>query len=226
MVQSLLVLVAVIVFWIRRNSIKLKRFASSDLSGKPKKDFWGKFGAGLALMHLKKQPYFGWKDDNYIGSLHQSNTKQQSWHLFYTECRIMPLIKILFDTGGFSKSDLNIAETFCKQLNTVFPQEPPALLHGDLWSGNFMITASGNAAIYDPAVYYGHREMDIGMTKLFGGFDQRFYDAYNEMYPMKNGWQQRLSISQLYPLLVHAVLFGGEYVRRTKEIMQLFIKIP
>ena len=164
-------------------------------SGKPKKDFWEKFGADLALMHQKKQSYFGWEDDNYIGSLHQSNTKQQSWHLFYTECRIIPLIKILFDTGGFSKRDLTIAESFCKQLNNVFPQEPPALLHGDLWSGNFMITASGDAAMYDPAVYYGHREMDIGMTKLFGGFDQRFYDAYNEVYPLEKDWRQRLPLA-------------------------------
>ena len=195
-------------------------------TGKPKKDFWDKFGTGLALIHQKKQPYFGWVEDNYIGSLPQCNAKHEIWNLFYAECRIMPLIKMLFDNGVFSKPDVTIAESFCKQSEQIFPPEPPALLHGDLWSGNFLINATGDATIYDPAVYYGHREMDIGMTKLFGGFDQRFYDAYNEMYPMKNGWHQRLSFSQLYPLLVHAVLFGGEYVGRTKEIMQRFIKTP
>ncbi|MGZ8559871.1 MAG: fructosamine kinase family protein, partial [Chitinophagaceae bacterium] len=147
--------------------------------GKQRKDFWERFGEGLALLHQKEQPYFGWEENNYIGSLHQCNTKHQSWHLFYAECRIMPLIKILFDSEVFSKHDITIAESFCKRLELLFPQEPPALLHGDLWSGNFMITAAGDAAIFDPAVYYGHREMDIGMTKLFGGFDLRFYDAYN-----------------------------------------------
>lgn len=190
--------------------------------GKQKKDFWERFGEGLALLHQKEQAYFGWEENNYTGSLHQCNTKHQSWHLFYAECRIMPLIKILFDSGVFSKHDLTIAESFCKQLVKLFPQEPPALLHGDLWNGNFMITTTG-AAIYDPAVYYGHREMDIGMTKLFGGFDERFYDVYNEVYPLEKDWQHRLPLTQLYPLLVHAVLFGGHYSGSAREIIKRFI---
>ena len=103
-----------------------------------------------------------------------------------------------------------------------FPIEPPALLHGDLWSGNFLISSNGQAAIYDPAVYYGHREMDIGMTKLFGGFDQRFYDAYNATYPLEKDWEKRLQVTQLYPLLVHAVLFGGHYISQVREIIKQF----
>jgi fructosamine-3-kinase len=85
-----------------------------------------------------------------------------------------------------------------------------------------MIASTGDVAIYDPAVYYGHREMDIGMTKLFGGFDQRFYDEYNGVYPLENNWLQRLPVSQLYPVLVHAVLFGGHYVRSAREIIKRF----
>ena len=115
-----------------------------------------------------------------------------------------------------------MAETFCKQLNHLFPSEPPSLLHGDLWSGNYMISSAGYAAIYDPAVYFGHREMDIGMTKLFGGFEQRFYSAYQEAYPMEKNWMQRLPLTQLYPLLVHAVLFGGHYVSSSREIIIQF----
>ena len=87
-----------------------------------------------------------------------------------------------------------------------------------------MITTAGDTAIYDPAVYYGHREMDIGMTKLFGGFDQRFYDAYNEVYPLEKDWLKRLPLTQLYPLLVHAILFGGNYTIRTIEIMNEFTR--
>jgi len=96
------------------------------------------------------------------------------------------------------------------------------LLHGDLWGGNYLIHSSGHAAIYDPAVYFGHREMDIGMTKLFGGFDQRFYAAYHEIYPLEKGWEERLPLTQLYPLLVHAVLFGGHYSSEAMEIIKHF----
>ena len=102
------------------------------------------------------------------------------------------------------------------------PIEPPSFLHGDLWSGNYMITSSGYATIFDPAVYFWHREMDIGMTKLFGGFDHRFYEAYNEAYPLEKGWEKRLPITQLYPLLVHAVLFGGHYISNVKDIVKQF----
>ena len=173
----------------------------------------------MAMMHQQRQPYFGWSAHNNIGSYPQNNTQHDSWHLFYTECRIMPLVKKLFDTAVFGKQELKAAETLCKKFDQLFPQEPPALLHGDLWSGNYMITATGDAAIYDPAVYYGHREMEMGMTKLFGGFHQQFYATYNEVLPLEKAWLQRLPLSQLYPLLVHAVLFGGHYVGKAREII-------
>ena len=188
--------------------------------GKPKTNFWGNFGAALATMHQQPRSYFGWEEDNYIGSLHQHNTKHDSWHLFYAECRIMPLVEQLFNAGVFTRQDVMTAESLCKKFDQLFQQESPALLHGDLWSGNFMITATGSAGIYDPAVYYGHREMDIGMTKLFGGFDERFYESYNEVYPLEKDWQLRLPLTELYPLLLHAVLFGGHYVSSAKDIMK------
>ena len=190
--------------------------------GTYKKDMWENFGESLASMHKRPQVNFGLNEDNYIGSLKQINTPYNEWSIFYAECRIMPLVKILFDEGSYTSGDLNSANSFCKELNNFFPAEPPALLHGDLWSGNHMIHSTGYAAIYDPAVYFGHREMDIGMTRLFGGFDQGFYDAYNKTYPLEKGWRKRTDITQLYPLLVHAVLFGGHYVSRTREIIKQF----
>ena len=190
--------------------------------GVPKKDMWEKFGQGLALMHKQPQEYYGLDQDNYIGSLRQINDQHSEWHLFYTECRIMSLVKSLFYSKIFSSKDLNTAETFCFKLKNIFPPEPAALLHGDLWAGNYLISASGYAAIYDPAVYFGHREMDIGMTKLFGRFDRRFYEAYNETYPLEEGWEKRLPITQLYPLLVHAVLFGGHYVSDVRHIFSTY----
>ena len=190
--------------------------------GSPQKDMWENFGNTLAMMHKQPQQYFGSSEDNYIGSLDQNNDQHDEWHFFYTECRIKPLVKKLFDAGDLSATDIRDADLFCNNLGTIFPSDPPSLLHGDLWAGNYMIISTGYAAIFDPAVYCSHREMDIGMTKLFGGFDQRFYDAYNETYPLKKEWEKRLPITQLYPLLVHAVLFGGHYISEVKHVFSAF----
>jgi fructosamine-3-kinase len=190
--------------------------------GSPQKAMWEKFGHALALMHRQAQEYFGLDEDNFIGNLKQINTKEDDWFSFYIECRVMPLVQKLFDKGSYSKKDIAMANVFCDQLRNIFPAEAPALLHGDLWSGNYLIHSSGYVAIYDPAVYFGHREMDIGMTKLFGSFDQRFYDAYNEIYSLEIHWRKRLPLTQLYPLLVHAILFSGHYVAATKDIFLSF----
>jgi len=191
--------------------------------GVPKKAMWEKFGQGLALIHKQPQEYFGLNEDNYIGSLNQNNDRYSEWHSFYAECRIKPLVKKLFDVGDFSATDIHDADLFCNNSRTFLPSEPPSFLHGDLWGGNYMIISPGYAAIFDPAVYCGHREMDIGMTKLFGGFDHRFYEAYNEAYPLEKGWEKRLPITQLYPLLVHAVLFGGHYISNVRDILKQFV---
>lgn len=188
----------------------------------PQKDFWKNFGNALALMHNKPQQFFGWHTDNYIGSLQQINIPKTDWQSFYAEMRIMPMIKTLYNNSVISVADVKSTEHLCKELINIFPQEPPSFLHGDLWSGNFMVAANGYASVYDPAVYCGHREMDIGMTKLFGGFDQVFYDAYNETYPLQKNWKSRLNYTQLFPLLVHAILFGGHYINSVKTIIGKF----
>lgn len=187
---------------------------------KPGKNFWENFGKGLALIHKSFQPSFGWDEENYIGSLVQKNDRHKDWSTFYTQCRIMPLISKLKMDGLYTTNDVIVAERFCERIKHVFPEEPASLLHGDLWSGNFLITQNGGAAIYDPAVYGGHREMDLGMTTLFGGFDERFYEAYHETYPLEKDWIQRSKYTQLYPLLVHAILFGGHYVTASNKIIK------
>ncbi|MFV0606932.1 MAG: fructosamine kinase family protein [Niabella sp.] len=188
----------------------------------PARDFWQQFGHKLAAMHQIEQPYFGFNEDNYIGSLTQINTIHQNWESFFTECRLMPAVKKLSDAGIFSLQDVRSTEYFGRQLQNIFPKEKPALLHGDLWGGNYMAGTDGYPVIFDPAVYFGHREMDIGMSLLFGGFSSNVYKYYNEVYPLEKNWQQRISFTQLYPLLVHAILFGGHYVHSARNILKKF----
>ncbi len=190
--------------------------------------FWILFGEGQAQLHGKTNDAFGWFTSNYIGSLKQQNNFMNLWDEFYGRQRIMPLVVTLFNKGVLDNKEVTLAENVCKKLGSIFPNEPPALLHGDLWSGNFMAASIINAdgktatvpAIFDPAVYYGHREMDLGMTLLFGSFDQFFYEAYHASYPLEKEWRLRVTLTQLYPLLVHAVLFGGSYINRCRQIFQ------
>ncbi|WP_170971172.1 fructosamine kinase family protein [Ilyomonas limi] len=186
------------------------------------KGLWQHLATGLAQLHQHTQPYFGLNDNNYIGTVPQNNTAATTWVSFYAQQRIMPLMQQAYDQHKCTKDDIQLAERLYNKLSALMPEEPPALLHGDLWSGNYMFTVKGEAAVYDPAVYYGHREMDIAMTLLFGGFDARFYSAYNEAFPLEEGWRSRVDICQLYPLLVHLLLFGGHYYGNAKNILKKY----
>ncbi|MGX5819867.1 fructosamine kinase family protein [Chitinophaga lutea] len=182
-------------------------------------DFWEHFAAALARLHQCTKPFFGFNTANYIGSLKQYNTPYTSWPVYYAFNRVMPLVRMAYDNGKMDRNMVRQAEALCRRLPSVFPDEPPALLHGDLWSGNFLVAMGGKVCIFDPAVYYGHREMDMAMTRLFGGFDTRFYYTYQAIRPLESGWQQRIGICQLYPLLVHLNLFGGSYYNDVQEIL-------
>jgi fructosamine-3-kinase len=190
--------------------------------GSSSTNFWQRFGAALAQLHRHTAPVFGLDHDNYIGSLPQPNKSAGSWSRFYTESRILHLSQVANAQGKCDVSMVHMAEQVCKKLDDIFPMEPPSLLHGDLWSGNYMVATDGSPCVYDPAIYYGHREMDIGMSLLFGGFDKAFYDHYNDRWPMEKGWQQRVELTQLYPLLVHLVLFGGHYHASVQHILQKY----
>lgn len=185
-------------------------------------DSWLIFGRQLAAMHMKKQHYFGFYENNFLATWPQNNEQCASWGKFYINFRVKPLVKQLFDDGKFDKSYLKHTQILERNIELFFPEEPPSLLHGDLWNGNKLFTKAGMPCIYDPAVYYGHREMDIAMTLLFGGFPPEFYHSYNECYPLTSGWRQRLPVAQLYALLLHAHLFGGHYVQECKKILSVF----
>ena len=197
----------------------LLRYIENGISGK---NFFHEFGIKLADLHRNTAEYFGLDHDNYIGSLTQYNTKYSDFYSFFIQQRIEPQLKEARNKGAFSLSDTRHFDTLFKILHTLIPAEIPALLHGDLWNGNYMVASDGSPCLIDPAVYYGHREADIAMTQLFGGFQTEFYHAYNEAWPMENGWQKRIDIFNLYPLLVHVNLFGGGYVHQVLRIIRQF----
>lgn len=186
------------------------------------RDYWQEFGRSLASLHRGTADRFGLDHDNYIGSLPQKNAWRATWLEFCVELRLEPQLRMAIDSGLLNGDDAKHFQRLYAQLDSIFPDEPPSLLHGDLWSGNFITGPDGEAWLIDPAVYYGHREMDIAMSRLFGGFDGGFYDAYNEAHPLANGWEERIEIAQLYPVLVHVNLFGGGYVGSVREIVRRF----
>lgn len=191
-------------------------------SGVPHANFWTTFGHKLAGMHQNTHQSFGWDSDNYIGALAQKNKWDASWVSFFAENRILPLVQQLTDLGFFSTAQLTQAEKLCAELDNILPKERPALIHGDLWSGNFLVDKKGLPVLIDPSISFSHREMDIAMTKLFGGFPREFYESYEQRFPLATGWETRLPVTQLYPLLVHAALFGGSYISRCKETLARF----
>ena len=180
------------------------------------------FGSKLALLHKTTNELFGLDHNNYIDILPQSNQYYPNWLDFFVRERIEPQVKMAIDSGRIDSSFVSIFDRVLNFTYVRFPDEPPALLHGDLWNGNYRWTTEGNAAIYDPAVYFGHREMDIAMTRLFGGFDQQFYDGYNDIYPLEDGVEERIKLCNLYPILVHTNLFGGGYVHKAIRLLKQF----
>ena len=187
-----------------------------------KQNFWEDFGRKLASLHRHTNDYFGLDHDNYIGSLKQYNKRHESWRQFFIEERLMVQMEMAGHSGLLSSSMQQAFERLFESLDSIFPDEPPALIHGDLWSGNFMVDEKGQACVIDPAVYYGCREMDIGMSRLFGVFGTEFYQAYNEAYPMEAGWHERIEICNLYPLMVHVNLFGAGYLASVQSILSRF----
>lgn len=180
-------------------------------------------GRQLALLHKQTTGLFGLATDNYIGSLKQYNNPLPSWAVFFTQMRLQPQVEIALSKGLLSNKDAADFEKLYAKLGSLFPVEKPSLLHGDLWSGNYLVGPNGKPFFIDPAVYYGYREMDIAMTKLFGGFSSDFYNAYNDNYPLQSGWQQRVDLCNLYPLLVHVNLFGGSYVEQVRQLLKLHL---
>lgn len=180
------------------------------------------FGKALAMLHKSSSGFFGLDFDNYIGRLPQSNNKHSNWFDFFAIERIEPQLKAGVESAKLQRDVLVKVEKLYAKLGHIMPAEKPALIHGDLWSGNYMYAQNGRAAIFDPAVYYGHREMDIAMSRLFGGFSSEFYRGYEEEFPLEPGFETRKDLFNLYPILVHVNLFGGSYCRQAEDIINRY----
>lgn len=180
------------------------------------------FGQALAALHKQHEQQYGLDHNNFIGRLPQSNSWHSSWTDFFISERMKPQLKLAKDAGKLGSKTISNFESMYTELPDIFPDEPPSLLHGDLWGGNYFFDNHGQPTIYDPAVYYGHREIELAFTHLFGGFPGSFYSAYEDSYPLSSGFSTRKDIYNLYPLLVHTNLFGGSYARQVKGIVKQF----
>ncbi len=182
-----------------------------------------RFGHELAALHQQSdEGSFGWKTDNFIGSLSQSNNNHTDWSEFYVAERLLPQLKLSSDGNRLQNHEIPSESSLLKTCRKLFPQAKPSLLHGDLWSGNYLISQEGIPYLIDPATYFGHHEVDMAMTRLFGGFGTTFYDAYAEQFPKESGETERNDIYQLYYLLVHLNLFGGSYYGSVKRILERY----
>ncbi len=190
--------------------------------GRRSGDFDRRFGRALAGLHRHANRQYGLDHDNYIGRLPQKNDWRDNWNSFFMECRLEPQFAMARERGFFNGPARQSLDRLGKSLPELLPDEPPSLLHGDLWGGNYMCDNENQPVLIDPAVYYGHRETELAFTTLFGGFGRDFYSGYEESWPLQPGFSERRDIYNLYPLLVHVNLFGGMYVSQTESILRRY----
>ena len=173
------------------------------------------FGRGLAVLHRVGAASYGFSRNGFIGPLPLDNRTAATWAAFYWERRIEPFLRMAVDAGAIDLDDAEIVSELEDQLDDlVGPPEPIARLHGDLWSGNVLWADDGRPWLIDPSAYGGRREVDLAMLALFGGLGPRVFASYQETWPLSDGYEDRVALYQIYPLLVHAVLFGGGYGKR------------
>jgi fructosamine-3-kinase len=188
--------------------------------GRRKPDFDVQLGRGLAGLHRTGAPTFGLDHDNFIGRLPQSNRPLPTWAEFYRERRLLPQLRLAVDGQRASAAMRRGFDQLLAHLEElVGSPEPPARLHGDLWGGNAMVDEQGLPCLIDPAVHGGHREIDLAMMRLFGGFGPRVFSAYQEAFPLPPGHEARVPLYQLYFLMVHVNLFGGSYVASAEHAL-------
>ncbi len=201
------------------SSFLLLEFIESKL---PTSEDFKTLGKQLAKLHQCASNTFGLDLDNFIGSLEQHNTQHDTWIDFYTHERLKFQLDLAKQKGLLQDNECPTSSRIKTQLQSLFSDVKPSLLHGDLWSGNYLIAKDGMPYLIDPAVYYGHHEVDIAMSKLFGGFGDSFYEAYYNYFPVEAHTSARIEIYQLYYLLVHLNMFGRSYYGSVVSILKTY----
>jgi fructosamine-3-kinase len=188
--------------------------------GRPSRATEAELGRALATLHRAGAPSFGREDRRSTGSRGLPNEPSETWAAFYAENRLRPLARLAADAGALPVSAIRRVEDVAARLGEwAEADEPPARLHGDLWAGNRVVGVGGVSWLIDPAAHGGHREFDLAMMRLFGGFGDDCFAAYAEAWPLGPGWRERIPLHQLAPLVVHAIKFGGGYVRTTEAAL-------
>ncbi len=190
--------------------------------GEPNHNYWELLAKQVAVTHQNTNSQFGFHIDNYCGETLQINTLCSDGYTFFAECRLNYQAQLAFNAKQLTSKDVADIAKLSQNLESLIPEQPPSLVHGDFWSGNLHCDEQGNPAVLDPACYWGWREADIAMSKLFNGFDLRFYQAYQSIYPMDSGWEERIAIYNLYHLLNHLNLFGGSYLHSVRNILRQY----
>ena len=190
--------------------------------GERTESFWKCFGEKLAALHRVSHDAFGLHEDNYMGSVPQQNTPHLNWSSFFAAERLIPLVQKCAAKKLLQPQHLAQFEAIEKELPSFFEEEKPSLLHGDLWSGNFLCTQDAEPVLIDPAVYFGHRSVDLAMTTLFGGFRRPFYEAYHYHFPLPSNYEEQWAVCNLYPLLIHLYLFGSGYLSQIQQTLKRF----
>jgi fructosamine-3-kinase len=181
--------------------------------GRPVPATDAELGHALAAMHDAGAPSFGREDRRTTGSRGLPNEPASTWSEFYAGCRLEPLAKLARDAGALPGSAIVALERLAATLARFDDGEPPSRLHGDLWAGNRLVARDGRSWLIDPAAHGGHREFDLAMMRLFGGFSDACFRAYADAHPLRDGWTERVLLHQVAPLVVHAIKFGGGYVQ-------------
>lgn len=193
-------------------------------SAPPEADYWKGLGSSLASMHKSNSSRsYGLDHDNYIGKLPQPNDFHEDWIKFFIEQRLEFQLKLSVQNRLVDSSFINRYRKFYEHLPSLLPMDQPALLHGDMWSGNVMVGADGQACLIDPAVYYGHREIELAFTQMFGGFGHDFYASYQEAYALESGFDERVAIYNIYPHMVHVNLFGTSYLGGVESVLKRYL---
>ena len=187
-------------------------------------NFSEQFALSLAELHRMSQEHYGLDHDNYIGSTPQKNRLEKDGIVFFREQRIDFQRQLARRSGLLPVTIDKEIDSLCDELGRFLniSGEKPALLHGDLWSGNYFPDSEGKPCVFDPAVYYGLREADLAMTELFGRLPQKFYDVYQEVFPMNPGYEERKDLFNLYHLLNHLNIFGSSYLSSVQQIVKRY----